>query len=114
MKFIDNNISQMLGQAMDAYTLRQRVTASNIANIDTEGYKRHEVRFEKELAKAQQSEGAGATKQVNPSIVETGQEVVLEDELTEMSDTQIRVHLVTRALRHQFDLLRTGITGINR
>lgn len=99
---------------MDAYTLRQRVTASNIANIDTEGYKRHEVSFEDELGKVQKTEGTGAMQKVSPSIVETDQDVVLEDELTEMTDTQIRVHLVTRALRHHFDLLRTGITGINR
>ena len=39
---------------------------------------------------------------------------MLENELMEMADTQIRVHLLTRSLRHHFDMLRIGITGNNR
>lgn len=114
MKFIDSNHSQLLARAMDTYALRQRITATNIANADTPGFKKHEVRFEKELQEIQQKEGVQGMKEVNPTIVETDQDVVLEDELLEMTDTQVRVHLVTRSLRHHFSMLRTGITGINR
>jgi flagellar basal-body rod protein FlgB len=46
--------------------------------------------------------------------VETDDKVVLEDELLEMADTQARVQLVTRSLRHHFEMLKNGITGINR
>ncbi len=114
MKFIDSNHSQLLSRAMDTYTLRQRVTAGNIANADTPGYSRREVSFEDELQKVQRTTGADRMKDVTPSIVEKGEPVVLEDELLEMSDTQMRVHLVTRSIRHHFDILRNGITGINR
>lgn len=112
MKLIDSHHSQLLSRAMDTYSLRQRVTASNIANIDTPGFKKHEVRFEDELQNVQN--GVRGMKNVTPRVVETDQEVVLEDEMLEMSDTQIRVQLVTRSLRHHFDNLRTGITGVNR
>lgn len=104
----------MLGRAMDAYTLRQKMTATNIANADTPNYKRHEVQFEEELQKAQQTQGVAGMKNVTPSITETDQGVMLEDEMIEMTDTQIRVQLVTRSLRHHFSLLRNGITGNNR
>ncbi|MAL16821.1 MAG: flagellar biosynthesis protein FlgB [Balneola sp.] len=114
MNFIDSNHSKMLGQAMDAYSLRQKITASNIANADTPGYKRHEVVFEDELQQAQQINGVRGMKDVSGSIVNTEQNVVLEDEMIEMADTQIRVQLVARSLRHHFNLLRSGITGINR
>jgi flagellar basal-body rod protein FlgB len=114
MKFIDSNHSQLLARAMDSYTLRQRMTATNIANADNPDFNRHEVRFEDELQKVQQREGVKGMKEVTPSIVETDQSVELEDELLEMSDTQIRVHLVSRALRHNFEMLRNGIVGINR
>jgi len=114
MKFIDSNHSQMLGKAMDAYALRQKMTASNIANADTPGYKRHEVQFEQELQKAQEGQGVSAMKNVNASIHETNSSVLLEDEMIEMADTQIRVQVVTRSLRHHFSLLKNGITGINR
>lgn len=114
MKLIDSNHSQMLGKAMDAYSLRQKITATNIANADTPGYKRHEVQFENELQKAQQANGVSAMKNVTATIHETGENVLLEDEMIEMTDTQVRVQLVTRSLRHHFEILKNGITGINR
>lgn len=114
MKFIDGHHSQLLARAMDVYSLRQRITASNIANIETPGFNKHEVRFEDELQRIQNSKGVRGMKEVTPSIVETDQPIELEDELLEMADTQVRVHLVTRSIRHHFDMLRNGITGINR
>ncbi len=114
MKIIDSSHSQMLARAMDTYTLRQRVTTSNIANVDTPGFKKHEVQFEEALQKARQSGGIDEMKNVRPSITETDNNVVLEDELVNLADNQIRVQLVSRSLRHHFDMLRKGITGINR
>lgn len=114
MKFIDSNHSQILGKAMDAYSLRQKMTSANIANADTPGYKRHEVQFEEELQRAQQSKGVSGMKNVDPAIIPTNENVVLEDEMIEMADTQIRVQMVTRSLRHHFSMLKNGITGINR
>lgn len=114
MKFIDSQHSRLLARAMDVYTLRQRVTAANIANIDTPDYSRKEVRFEDELGKVREREGLSGMTGVTPSVGLTDQPVELEDELIEMADTQIRVNLVTRNIRHHFELLRNGITGINR
>lgn len=112
MMLIGSSHSQLLAKAMDSYSLRQEITSSNIANIDTPGYSRHEVEFEKALQKA--SESGSPKHEVNPSIRETGDEVVLENELLEMADTQMRVQLVTRSLRHHFDTLKAGITSTTR
>lgn len=114
MKLIDSNISQLMQNAMDTYSLRHRITSANIANIDTPAYKKHEVQFEQELLRVQESRGQKAMIDVNPIIVENDEKVILEDELIEMADTQIRVNVVARSLRHHFEMLRTGITGINR
>ena len=112
MSIIDSGHSQLLAKAMDTYTLRQRITSSNIANIDTPGYARHEVNFEEALRNVR--EDGGEMLNVNPKISETGEKVVLENELIEMADTQMRVQLVTRSLRHHFDMLKTGITSTTR
>ncbi|TVQ66266.1 MAG: flagellar basal body rod protein FlgB [Balneolaceae bacterium] len=114
MKFIDSNHSQLLARAMDTYSLRQRVTAANIANIDTPGYKKKEVKFEDELRRVQEAGKMSRATGITPRIVETDDELILEDQLIEQSDTQIRVNLVTRSLRMHFELLKNGITGINR
>ena len=39
-------------KAMSGLSARQRATAENIANVDTPGYKRLEVTFERELSRA--------------------------------------------------------------
>lgn len=114
LKLIDSHHSQLMSRAMDVYTLRQRVTAGNIANVDTPGYTRSGVRFEDELRNLRDSGDVRSMNEVTPSVEITDQPVELEDELLEMADTQIRVNLVTRSLRHHFELLRNGITGINR
>lgn len=114
MNLIDSNHSKMLGQAMDAYSLRQKITAANIANADTPGYNKRSVSFESELQNAQQSQGVAGMKNVTPTIIETSEKVILEDEMIEMTDTQIRVQMVARSLRHHFSLLKNSITGINR
>lgn len=114
MKLIDSNVSKLMARAMDTYVLRHRITSANIANIDTPGFKKHEVQFEQELQRVQKTNGSQAMKEVTPKIVENNEEVILENELIEMADTQIRVNVVTRSLRHHFEMLRNGITGINR
>jgi flagellar basal-body rod protein FlgB len=99
---------------MDAYSLRQKVTATNIANADTPGYKRHEVYFEDALNEAMGTMGVSGSRDVNPSIIETDQNVILEDELIEQADTQLRFQAITKALRHHYSLVRNGITGRNQ
>ena len=42
----------VLDKAADASWLRNQAIANNIANVDTPGYKREDITFEKELTKA--------------------------------------------------------------
>ncbi len=44
-----DRVLPVLGKAMDAYSLRHRVMADNIANANTPGFKRSYVPFESEL-----------------------------------------------------------------
>lgn len=45
----DTRAMSLLERTLDAYTLRQKVIANNIANVDTPGFKRSEVQFEQFL-----------------------------------------------------------------
>ena len=110
MDFPGSNYINLLAKATDAYSLRQKVTASNIANIDTPGYKKLSVSFEHELRQARKT-GTRPLSDVNPVVVSSDHQPVLEDEMLIMADTQMRVQLVTKALRENFELIRTGING---
>jgi flagellar basal-body rod protein FlgB len=112
MKLIDSQHTNLLSRAMDAYTLRQKAIASNVANINTPGYKKLEVPFEQELQKAAASSmGSQDIENVSFEMQQTGEDVLLEDEMLELADTQIRVQMVARSLRHSFQLMKQGITG---
>lgn len=108
MNISENPQIKFLSKALDAYMLRQKVTAGNIANIDTEGYTKKSVKFEEYMRNASTAQ---ERQQVLPSIESTGERVDLDTEMIEMSDTQMRVQMVSRLLRHQMDMVRMGITG---
>ena len=97
-----------LSAALDALVLRQKITASNIANIDTEGYNKRRVEFEKHLKEAKLN---GESAEVKPSIEITEEKVDLDTELIEMAETQMKVQFVTRMIRSQLELTKMGITG---
>jgi len=61
-----NNLTQFYEKALDAASLRQKVIAENIANIDTPNYRHKEVAFEDTFRKliAQESGGGGIQAQV--------------------------------------------------
>lgn len=97
---------------MDAYSMRMEAHASNIANIDTPGYQRISVSFEDQLQDAIHNvPGVHEPSEIQGQVRVEDRPPQLEDELMEMADTQMRTQLATRALREQFDLLRSGITG---
>lgn len=102
---------KLLANAMQAYAWRAQAVTSNIANLDTPGYRRMSVSFEETLQEVSQSVGIEAISDVKPRMQVEETPPILEDELMEMADTQMRTQLASRALREHFELLRTGITG---
>lgn len=103
---------KLLANAMQAYAWRAQATTSNLANLDTPGYERHSIKFEDSLQEARATVGGSeALAAVRPHLDVEPTAPVLEDELMEMADTQMRIQLASRALREHFDTLRMGITG---
>lgn len=96
---------------MQAYTWRLKALSSNVANLDTPGYNRLSVTFEESLQTARRSGMSPTRDHVAAQMVQDGRPPVLEDELMELADTQMRTQLATRALHEHFARLRTGITG---
>ena len=102
----------LLRRAMQTYTYRMEAHASNIANVDTPGYQRMTVSFEDQLQDALHNvPTTKGASEIEPRVQVEDRPALLEDELMELADTQMRTQLTTRALREHFDLLRTGITG---
>ena len=113
---LDDITSMTLHTALSGLSMRQRVIADNIANIETPGYHAGRVQFEDAL-KAAVGAGASPTT-VSPSVAksleptrENGNNVNLDREMLQNVDTNLRYQLGLRAMDHKFGLLKEAIKG---
>jgi flagellar basal-body rod protein FlgB len=103
-------------------TTRQQLISANMANIDTPGYKTHDVNFAGELQKAinsvsytgEQMEMTPAVQQVSGLIERPdGNNVSLDREGLLLSETQLQHQLGVQLIKHQFHNLLSAISGGN-
>ena len=112
LKDMKTSTLNLLARAMQAYTWRMQTLSSNVANLDTPGYQRLSVSFEETLQDLRHSvEGPRDGTEVDPRVVVEEGAPILEDELMELADTQMRTQLASRALRGHFNKMRISITG---
>ncbi len=112
------DIVGLLDAGIKAEEARQRTIASNIANIETPGYRRLDVRFEELLAKALKSKRAGSPSRVEPQVFQSqstpirsnGNDVNMEMEIGEMLKNSSRETAFVRLLRKKFAQIENAIT----
>ena len=110
----------ILNKLMDVATVRQRVLANNLANINTPGFKRQDVRFQEALASAVEMGGIDQVKQVKPDIyLDTtmparadGNTVSLEDEMSKMVQNNILFDFSAKTLKAKFMRIHSAIKGM--
>jgi flagellar basal-body rod protein FlgB len=136
MRLFDGTKIPVLNRALDAYALRQRVIAGNLANITTPGYKAQSVKFEEELSGALQSgsipgmttdprhmpiggQAATATPVVQtPPVGEQADalasgvnNVDLDQEMAELAKNQLRFRFAARLIGDTFRGIQKSIRG---
>ncbi len=102
-------ISARLEHYLDLLSARQRLTASNIANADTPGYKSKDIDFHFEYLSAV---GAG-----EPHVIETeglairndGNNVSVDREARMLAENAIRFSAASQILRSQIRIVRSAI-----
>lgn len=120
-----------LKSSMDAFALRQKAIANNIANAQTPGYIRREVSFEEEFRNALKSSKTALSKtdqnhipgNIEPLNVKSRvhldktpfdngiNNVDLEKEMTDLAKTQIDFDAMTKLTKKHLNLLRGAIRG---
>ncbi|NLK51253.1 MAG: flagellar basal body rod protein FlgB [Syntrophomonadaceae bacterium] len=120
-----------LERGLDASTLRQRVLANNLANVETPNFKRSEVSFEEELKKAQAQKANLALvrthprhrpnfsllKEVRPRIYmdsastmrNDGNNVDVDSENAKLAINSLNYNTLTQQLSSQYSRLRNVI-----
>lgn len=100
------NVTGYLEAAMRASSLRARVIASNLANIQTPGYRRRVVEFERLLAEAMDSSSRHGLEDLKAQIRQpmtnpvdaNNNDVVLEQEIGELLKNSARYRIYSRLL----------------
>ncbi|MDH3251195.1 MAG: flagellar basal body rod protein FlgB [Ignavibacteria bacterium] len=139
MKLFDKTRIPLLETALNAYALRNKVSAANIANVNTVGYKSKRVTFEEELAGAMNSGtvtsartdsrhiplGNAGPHENAAQVIEdrsgpgTGTDelasgvnnVDIDQEMSELAKNQIRFRFAARLMSESFKGIQKSIRG---
>ena len=112
---VTDAVSQVLASALDGVSLRQRVIADNIANVDTPGFRATSVDFETQL-KAAISDGSfenggidhidATTTPTDTPVGANGNNVDLRKETMAAVQSQFQYQILTRAVNDRFNLVK--------
>lgn len=135
MDIFENPVFTVLKKGLDAGSLRQKVIANNIANINTPNFKKSAVVFESLLKKALGNESlklitsdpkhigrSAPLTELKPEVKvnETtsmrtdGNNVDIDEEMTNLAANQIQYQAAARQLSDRYSLLGYVITGGRR
>lgn len=134
MSFLDKPSWNMMERSLDASTLRQKVVANNIANVDTPKFKRSDVVFEELLqgkmnAKTPSIEGyqtdprhfaiGNSTKMPNAEVKMDNStsininlnNVDMDYEMSLMAKNQLKYNAMIQQMNSEFKKMHTVIGG---
>lgn len=102
------------GKDIQAYlnllSLRQKLTASNIANADTPGYKTKDIDFQVEFAAALQGDSSPRVVEASGLAVKNdGNNVSLDREARMLSETALLFNLGVQLLKGEMEDIRKAI-----
>ena len=107
----------LLSRVLDASSLRHRVIANNVANINTPNFQRLTVTFEDDLAKAVARGSSPAT--VRPQVVEDtsgaarvdGNTVDIDQEMGQLAKNSLLYAAAAQILASRIASMRSAISG---
>jgi len=114
MNWIETPTMRHVEHFLDLVTMRHELISSNLANVDTPGYRTHDVDFEGEMRRAEQRwEG----DQVSPHVQEVkglierpdGNNVSLERETMALAQVQLQYRAGVELLRNEIHTLQQAI-----
>jgi flagellar basal-body rod protein FlgB len=120
----------VLKKAVDVYGRRHQVTAQNISNVETPGYRAQHLKFEEMLSTEQMRLrgyrthrnhlpiGGGNLDQVRDEIVNSEGDfdngvnnVDIDNEMTNLATNDLSYRMATRLLSMRYNVLRGAIKG---
>lgn len=110
-------ITELLEVGARVEQLRQKAIAANVANLQTPGYRRIDVRFEQLLAKAMESDNPSDIRELEPEffnpmntpVKSNGNDVTLEGEVGQMVENSLRHKMYVKLLNKKYQQMESAI-----
>lgn len=102
-----NPIVDRVERYMSLLSARQQLTAANIANADTPGYRTRDISFREELESA-----GGSVRNVEVSglpVRNDGNNVSLDREARNLAENSLRFQIAGQFLQHEVRLTRAAL-----
>ena len=118
MSWLDSVSTDLLQRFLDLAAKRQALVTSNIANVDTPGYRTKDIDFQGELQRALQGGDAAPTapfvREVPGLVVRPdGNNVSVDRESLLLSEIQLQFNIAEQVLKSDFRNLHLAITEGN-
>lgn len=104
-----NPIAERLEHYLDLLSTRQKLAASNLANLDTPGYKTKDIDFQFEFQSLIQGGAPHVVEVPGLKGKNDGNNVSLERESRLLSENALRFQLASSLLRGQIRAVRSAI-----
>jgi flagellar basal-body rod protein FlgB len=104
-----NPIAGRVERYMDLLSARQKLTASNIANADTPGFKTKDVDFEGELHAASTGAAPRISEVQGLPLKNDGNNISIDREARNLAENSLRFNIATQFLQSQIRLTRDAI-----
>jgi len=112
-----DSIIALIEAGIKAEGLRQKAIAHNVANLETPGYRRLDVKFEEVLAKSLESSGSVDLDEIEPQayqpkktpVKSNGNDVTLENEVGAMIKNSLRYKTYIQLLKKRYQQIESAI-----
>ena len=102
-------IAARLEHYLDLLTARQKLVASNIANLDTPGYKTRDLDFQFEFISLVNGGSPNVVEVAGLQVTNDGNNVNLDRETRLLAENALRFNLASNLLRLQIHATRSAI-----
>jgi flagellar basal-body rod protein FlgB len=102
-------IADKLSRYMDLLSVRQKLVATNIANVDTPNYKTRDIDFASELQSAINTQQPNVMERSDLAAKSDGNNVSLDRESRLLAENALRFNMASSLMKSQLRMVKSAI-----
>lgn len=104
-----NRLTNQIEHYMDLLSARQKLVASNIANVDTPGYKTKDIDFQFEYISLVHGEDPNVFDAPNLALKSDGNNVSMDREARLLAENALRFNVASNLMKTQLKVIESAI-----